>query len=166
MGRTAADVVRQGSPRVSQLTRQFDLGLDEALAPINARLRAEGKPRVTPEQLQAATRDAVQGGLRSGRVDRQALVGSITTNTALERDDANALATRIEQELAEARTDALVAAEDTGKAFWGLFGALLLGMVAAIGGALVGSSKGGRRRPQPVVRERPAPRVEHREVYP
>ena len=62
--------------------------------------------------------------------------------------------------------NALSAAEDTGKAFWGVFGALFLGMVAAIGGALVGSAKGGRRRPRPVVSARPEPRIEHREAYP
>lgn len=176
VGRTAADVVRQGAPALPQLTQQLDLGMDDALGPINERLRAEGKPEVTPQQLQAATKDIAQGGLRRGQVDRQELVKSITANTALEPDDANELATRIEgryretqgevrRELAEAGRDAMVVAEDTGKAFWGVFGALLFGMIAAIGGALVGSSTGGRKRPQ-VVRERPLPRAGHREAYP
>ena len=68
---------------------------------------------------------------------------------------------------AESREEALQVAEDTGKAFWGVFGALLLGVIAAIGGALAGTAKRGRRRPQPTTtRGRPEPRIQHREAYP
>lgn len=177
VGRTAAQVVGDSAPILPQVTQQLGLGMEDALTPLNARLRAEGKPEVTPQQLQAATRNVMQDALRQGRLDRQTLVIAISTNTALGQNDADDLATRIEarfgeaqgqmkQQLAEVRHDALSAAEDTGKAFWGVFGALFLGMIAAIGGALVGSSKGGRRRPQSAMRERPQPRVEHREAYP
>jgi hypothetical protein len=39
-------------------------------------------------------------------------------------------------------------------------------MLAAIGGALVGSAKGDRMHAQSVVRGRPQAHVSHREVYP
>lgn len=153
-----------------QLTQQFGLGLDDALMPINARLQAEGKPTVTPQQLEASTRDVVQSGLRQGRLDRQTLISALTANTALGPNDAADLAARIEtrftQSRAEMRQDALSVAEDTGKAFWGVFGALLLGMLAAVGGALVGSAKVDRTRAQPVVRGRAHAHVARREVYP
>jgi hypothetical protein len=170
MGRTATDAVRESSLPLAQLTQQFGLGMDDALNPINARLQAEGKPAVTPQQLQASTRDVIQSGLREGRLDRQTLINAITTNTALEQKDAAELATRIETRFTQSRgriqQDALSVAEDTGKAFWGVFGALLLGMLAAIGGALVGSAKGDRMHSQLVVRGRPQAHVSHREVYP
>lgn len=72
------------------------------------------------------------------------------------------------QRMAEARRDALRVAEDAGKASWGVFGALLLGMVSAIGGALVGSGKWDRSRRRPVSRhrDRQEPRVQRREAYP
>lgn len=170
MTRSAADAVRGGSMALPQLTQQFGLGLDDALMPINARLQAEGKPTVTPQQLEASTRDVVQSGLRQGRLDRQTLISALTANTALGPNDAADLAARIEtrftQSRAEMRQDALSVAEDTGKAFWGVFGALLLGMLAAVGGALVGSAKVDRTRAQPVVRGRAHAHVARREVYP
>jgi hypothetical protein len=170
MTRSAADAVRGGSMALPQLTQQFGLGLDDALMPINARLQAEGKPTVTPQQLEASTRDVVQSGLRQGRLDRQTLISALTANTALGPNDAADLAARIEtrftQSRAEMRQDALSVAEDTGKAFWGVFGALLLGMLAAVGGALVGSAKVDRTRAQPVVRGRAQAHVARREVYP
>lgn len=119
------------------------------------------------------------GTVVSGLLSGAAAMGRTAAEVIREGSgaDAKELAARIErraaearrestQRLAETREDALSAAENTGKAFWGVFGALLLGMLAAIGGALVGSAKGGRRRPRTVVRDRPAPRIEHREVYP
>jgi hypothetical protein len=118
----------------------------------------------------------VSGAVTVSRLDRQALMDAITANTALERGDTDAVAAgtqnrmdqareRARRRSAETRRDALSAAEDTGKAFWGVFGALFLGMIASIGGALVGSASRGRKLPQAVVRDTP-PRVEHRAVYP
>jgi hypothetical protein len=59
----------------------------------------------------------------------------------------------MKQQLSRAGTTALAAAEDSGKAFWALFGALLLGMLSAIGGAMLG---GGRGRVLRVVTPAPA----------
>ncbi len=73
----------------------------------------------------------------------------------------------VEQRLVEARETALTAVEDSSKAFWALFGALLLGMVAAIGGAVVASDRGrdAALRHAPSLRGG-APRGQHVEAYP
>jgi hypothetical protein len=134
-----------------------NLGIDakDALEPVNQRLRAEGKPEITPDQLQAATASVAQNAVRQGKIDRSQLVNSIAEHTALSRADAEAVAGRVEQQFAETRKDlgttlksvqtgALQAVEGSGTAFWGLFGALLLGMLSAVLGATVGVTK--RRR--------------------
>jgi hypothetical protein len=178
-GRTA---VQAGGGALAGLAGQAEgasqaLGLDadDALAPVNQRLRAEGKPPVQASQLEAATRDVVQDGVRQGRMDRNLLVQSIAQNTALSRGDAEEVATRIETQVNQARarmgemarqaeTGALKAADATGKAFWGVFGALLLGLVASILGSLVGVRRRAREwadtsaavvQSPPVLRERP-----------
>ena len=172
--------VQAGGEALSGLAGQADgtaqaFGLDanDALAPVNQRLQAEGKPAVTPQQLQTATRDVVQQAVRTGRVDRATLVQSLSQNTALSGRDAEEVATRIETQINQARsrageladraqTGALKAADATGKAFWGMFFALLLGMVAAVGGSLVGIRQrlkdwesGQSVARSPVLRERP-----------
>lgn len=141
-----------GADQAAQLAQTLGIDAQDALAPINQRLRAQGKPEVTPEQLQAAIGAALQEAVRQGRLDRQLLVSSIAENTALTRADARDLASRLEQQIQTARgsvgdalqsaqTAALTAAEDTGKAFWGVFIALLLGMLSAVLGATLGVSK-------------------------
>jgi len=156
------------------------LGVDEedALRPVNQRLQAEGKPPVTANQIQAAASDAVQQAVRQGRVDREALVRAVAQNTALSQQDAEEIAGRIETQidnakgqmsgrLQSAETGALKAAEASGKAFWGVFGALLLGLIAAvIGGALGVPHLTVRRRERVVATAPAAPRPPPREVYP
>ena len=175
-GKTA---VQAGGGALSGLAGQaggaaqaFGLDADDALAPVNQRLQAEGKPQVTSSQVQAATRDVVQDAIRQGRLDQSLLVNSLSQNTALSPTDAQEVASRIETQwnqararagdLAErARTGALRAADATGKAFWGVFAALLLGMIAAVGGALLGVQRRYREwqafpdRTTRVFRERP-----------
>ena len=178
LGKAAGDTVAEvvGDPRQgSEFMGRMGITSQDVIAPINQRLRAQGKPEVTPLQLQMATRDAVQRGLRDGRLDREQLVQSLTSRTALTRPDAEDLANRMQAKFestkAEAQTAALGAAEKTGKAFWGVFAALFLGLISAIAGAI---SAGPRRfRPRPaekvVVVEREAPPPPHRpgeEVYP
>ncbi len=137
---------------VGQAAQSFGLDADDALRPINERLRAEGKPPVTAEQIQAATRDVVQTAVREGRLDRQLLVNSIAEKTALSRADAEDVASRVESQFnafkaqagqmaQQVQTGALKAADVTGKALWGIFGALFLGLISAILGATVGVSK-------------------------
>jgi hypothetical protein len=143
------------------------LGLDwnDALAPVNQRLQAEGKPPLKPGEVQEAARDSIQRALRSGQFDRGQLEASLAQNTSLSRADVQELSQRIESKVDEAKervqgaadqakTGALKAADATGKAFWGLFGALALGLIAALlGGALGVPRAADRRRP----RERGAP---------
>jgi hypothetical protein len=137
---------------VGQAAKSFGLDADDALRPVNERLRAEGKPPVTADQIQAATRDVVQTAVREGRLDRQLLVSSIAEKTALSRADAEDVASRVESQFnafkaqagqmaQQVQTGALKAADVTGKALWGVFGALFLGLISAILGATVGVSK-------------------------
>lgn len=137
------------------------LGIDsnDLLGPINQRLRADGKPEVTAAQLEAAIKDALRTAVRTGHIDRQALVAALADNTALTARDADEIATTIEarwqgvrqrgSELANrASTAVLQAAETTGKALMGLSIALVLGLAAAVGGSLL-TGKVDRRRVRP-----------------
>jgi hypothetical protein len=137
---------------VGQAAKSFGLDADDALRPVNERLRAEGKPQVTAAQLESATRDAVQTSVREGRFDRQLLVSSLAEKTALSRSDAEQVAGRIETQFTafkgqagdtaqQVQTGALKAADATGKAFWGVFGALFLGLISAVLGSSLGVSK-------------------------
>ena len=150
----AAGATQAGN--LGQLARNFGLDANDALRPVNERLRAEGKPAVTAAQIEAATKDVVDTAVREQRLDRQMLIQSLADNTALSRADANQVADRIEtqfgafqgkasQAAQTAQTGALKAADATGKVFWGVFGALFLGLVSAILGGSVGVSRTQRR---------------------
>jgi hypothetical protein len=141
------------------IASSLGISYDDLLAPVNRRLRAEHKPEITANQLEAATKDVVQNALRQGRLDRELLVSSIAEKTNLSRADAQDLAGRIEIAFDNARlhvgnavsgaasslqTGALRAAEQTGKAFWGVFGAMLIGLISAVFGAITGASRRAR----------------------
>ena len=174
----AAGAANQGNAG-SALAKGLGLDMNDAMAPLNQRLRAEGKPAVTADQLQAATSDVLNDSLRTGRVDRAQLVSSLAEKTNLSRRDAEDVATRIEQQVNEKRGQvgqkveevkqdvqqgALTAADKTGKAFWGVFGALFLGLISAVLGATLGVTRRQRIHAEGSVREVVgAPR---REVYP
>lgn len=138
------------------------LGLSSAdlLAPVNQRLQAEGKPAVTAEQLSAAAREALRRGVREGQVDRQMLVDALAQHTPLSPTEASDIATTIErgynEQLGKLQTHALSAAEGAGKALLGLSLAMLLGLVAAIGGAMLSAHR-VQRRSTPVVKVYPSP---------
>ncbi len=140
---------------LGQVARNFGLDANDALRPVNERLKSEGKPAVTAAQLEAATRDAVRTAVQDGKLDRQSLVSSVADNTALSRADAEQVAERIEtqfnafqgkvsQTAQTVQTGALKAADATGKVFWGVFGALFLGLISAI----LGGAAGVNRRQQ------------------
>lgn len=137
---------------VGEAARSFGLDANDALRPVNERLRAEGKPQVTAAQLEAATRDVVQTSVRQGRLDREVLVSSIAEKTALSRQDAEDVAGRVEAQFntfqgkaaQSVQTGALKAADATGKAFWGVFGSLFLGLLSALLGGTLGVSKSQR----------------------
>ncbi|NNC16760.1 hypothetical protein HRD49_21710 [Corallococcus exiguus] len=163
-----------------EAAKAFGLDANDALAPVNQRLRQEGKPTITANQLEAATKDIVTEGVRQGRMDRELLVSNIAQNTKLSRQDAEGVADRVEQQVDQAKTKAselgqqaqqgaLKVADRSGRVFWGIFAGLLLGLVAAVLGATLGVSRKQRIRAEgavvvpPTTPTTPGPR---REVYP
>jgi hypothetical protein len=153
-GSAISGAASQGG-QVGNIAKSFGLNADDALAPVNQRLRQEGKPAVTADQLQAATKDVINTSIQQGRLDRNLLVTSIAQNTALSRRDAEDIAGRIEAQWNQAQAQvgqaaqqvqqgALKAADTTGHVFWGVFFALLLGLVSSILGATLGVSRGQR----------------------
>jgi hypothetical protein len=136
------------------------LGIDtnDLIAPINQRLAREGKPQVTPEQLDSTLKAVAQRGVREGRLDRQVVVQEVARNTSLTgadaQDVANDIATQYEQAKSKvgsaveqvgqkAKTVALTAADRAGKAL--LFGGIM--MLISLGAGLLGGALGVRRRP-------------------
>lgn len=172
-GSAIAGVASQGG-NVSNVAKSFGLNADDALAPVNQRLRQEGKPPITAAQLQAATKDVLNTSIQQGRLDRNLLVNSIAQNTSLSRQDAEDIANRIEaqwnqaqgqvgQAAQQVQQGALKAADTTGHIFWGVFFALLLGLVSSILGATLGVSKSQRFYAGGTITPPVGPR---REVYP
>jgi hypothetical protein len=135
------------------------LGLrsDELLVPVNQRLRQQGMPAVTPDKLESATRDTVRRAVVEGQLNRGTLVNTLVRDLGMNQTEADQAVTRIEQQYNEKkqqlRQTALVTADKAGKAMWAMFFALLLGLGAAVGGAIVGRV----RRAAVVIEERPAP---------
>jgi hypothetical protein len=141
--------------RLRELPEQLGVSASDLLNPVNQRLRAAGKPELTPQQLESATRDVLQRATREGRLDREMLTQALTANTVLSRADVDqvtqiaeervqAARAEMQRQLASARQAALAAAEESSKAFWALFAALLLGMLAAVGGAIVAGARAQR----------------------
>jgi len=157
------------------------IDFDDALAPVNERLRDEGRPPVTAGQIKSATREAIHSIVTTGRLNRDAFVNAIVTHTSLSGQDAEEVAGRVEAQAREgvstleararsaaqgAERGALRAAERSGHAFWGLFGALLLGLVASVLGGAAGSGFVGPRRRRLESRTVRPPVAPPREVYP
>lgn len=186
VGRTAVgaagSVVSGAASQSGGVAQAFGLNAEDAIAPINQRLRQEGKPAITADQLQAATADVINTAIRTGNIDRNLLVTSIAANTNLSRQDAEEVATRVEQQFTQARGQlgqqagqlgqqvqegALQVADTTGRVFWGIFGALLLGLVSAVLGSTLGVSKRQRIHAEgTITTPTPTPPGPRREVYP
>jgi hypothetical protein len=174
------DAIGAAASGSGSAAKWLGIDADDALGPINERLSAEGKPTITAEQLQAGTRDVAQTAIREGRLDRETLVAAIVQNTGLSRADAEQIGDRIQAKYQgasaqvqsrfqaaaqKAEAGALKAGDATGKAFLGVFGALLLGLIAAIAGGAVGApGVPGRVRRERVTR--PAALATPREVHP
>lgn len=160
VGRAAANAVGEGltpASRLGELGSRLGLTSNDLLQPVNQRLRDSGKPEVTSQQLEQATRDVLRRAARERRLDREMLTQALTSNTALSRADAEQIARdgearfqaateSMKRDLSDARESALAAAEQSSKAFWAIFGALLLGMAAALGGAALAGSRGPHAR--------------------
>ncbi len=177
VGATGSAVASGGA----QAAQTFGLDANDALGPINQRLQAEGKPTVTAAQLQAATSDVLSTALRTGNLDREVLITSIADNTRLSRQDATEIADRVNMQFTafrgkvgqvgeQVQQGALRAAEPTSRVFWGIFGALLLGLISAVLGATVGVSRRQRIAAEGAIVTPPTrptePTGPRREVYP
>jgi hypothetical protein len=158
--------------------KAFGLDANDALGPVNQRLRQEGKPAITANQLEAATKDIVTEGVRQGRVDRELLVSNIAQNTNLSRQDAEDVANRVEGQIDQAKAKvgqvgeqvqqgALKVADQSGRVFWGVFAGLLLGLISSVLGATLGVSRKQRIRAEgEVVTTTSTTPTSRREVYP
>lgn len=176
-GTVISGAASQGG-QIGNIAKSFGLNADDALAPVNRRLQQEGKPTITSDQLQAATKDVLNTAVQQGRLDRGLLVNSIAQNTALSRQDAEEIAGRIEAQWTQTQSQvsqkvgqveqqvqqgALKAADTTGRVFWGVFFALLLGLVSSLLGATLGVSRRQRFYASGTLVPPVGPR---REVYP
>ncbi|RKI51762.1 hypothetical protein D7X55_33400 [Corallococcus sp. AB049A] len=160
--------------------KAFGLDANDALGPVNQRLKQEGKPTITANQLEAATKDIVTEGVRQGRMDRELLVSNIAQNTNLSRQDAEGVADRVQQQVDQAKAKAgevgqqaqqgaLKVADTSGRVFWGIFAGLLLGLIASVVGATLGVSRKQRIRAEGAVVPPTTPTTtttSRREVYP
>lgn len=172
-GKAAVGAAGGSGAQIQSVTRSFGLDAEDALKPINDRLQAEGKPTITAEQFSEATKDVVNDAVREGRMNRELLVTSIADKTDLSREDAEEVAGRVEAQFNESvgqvQAGALKAGDITGKVFWGVFGALFLGLISAILGAITGVSRRqvafAKGTATTTSREIPAPGA-RREVYP
>jgi hypothetical protein len=137
---SAMGAIGKNAPQAASM-----LNADDVLGPINQRLRQQGSPPVTSEQVQTATRDAVNRAVREGKLDKETLVNALTANTSLDRADAEQVGARLESQFDrsadELRRKSLQAAEASGKALWAVFFALLLGLISSVAGAIVGVSR-------------------------
>lgn len=181
VGKTAVEVTGAAisgaaapGSQARKIASAFGLNAEDALAPVNQRLRTEGKAPITTDQLQAATRDVLNTAIQQGRLDRELLVNAIAQNTALSLQDAEGIASRIEDQWNQTQNqvaqvgqqvqqEALKAADTTGRVFWGVFAALLFGLFSAILGATLGVSRRQRYYAEDTAAPPMGPR---REVYP
>lgn len=149
--------------------RTLGINADDVLGPVNQRLRAEGKPTVTAQQLDATLRDASSTAVRQGSLDRGVIVGAVARNTRVSPADAQELATRIEMQVDQQRSQmsqdlrntAAKAADATGKAMWWAFFGMLLGLAASVIGSTLGVSRSQRLPVTPPSRRTPIATTEH-----
>jgi hypothetical protein len=119
--------------------------IDRALDPINARLAIEGKPQLSHDQLITA---AARSGPQHAR-----FISALDEATPLTRPESEAIAGQLGPDViaaahrvGEHRMHTITAARATGCVFLIASFALALGLVAAIGGALLAARELVRRR--------------------
>jgi hypothetical protein len=161
----AGSAVKAVGPEAAKAGGQA-LGLEpnDLVAPMNERLRQQGKPEITADQLSATMRGVAQRGLREGKLDREVFVDELSRNTQMSRPDAEDLANqfsdRVQQSMSagqqkvdqlqqQAKQVAFDAARASGRAMlWAGIGELVALIAAMLGGAL-----GVARSREPVVAE-------------
>lgn len=142
-----------GGQQQGGVLQALGINANDLVAPINAQLREEGRPEITAQGLQAALSGVINNALRTGNLNREDIVAALTANTALTRQDAQAVAGQIEQQWtqqasqlrAQAESATAAAADATAGAMWAISIALLLSLLAAVGGALLGFKRERRR---------------------
>jgi hypothetical protein len=151
---SATSSVVSGVAKSSDTAMQA-LGIDanDMLGPINERLRQEGKPTITADQMSATMKALARRGVRQGHMDREAIVQEVARNTSLSRPDAEQVANELERKYQDVSTKAgekldevgqqakhigLEAADKTGKAL--LLGGLM--MLLSLGAAIAGGALG------------------------
>jgi hypothetical protein len=149
-----AEALQSAAGNITQLLGD-NLGLDvnDALRPINERLQAAGRDPIKPQQIAEAAKNVARQGLKDGKVDSEMLTKAVLDNTPLERRDADEISQRLQtqfqasrekmydamaQAKQKAQEGAYATADVTGKAFWAIFTVLFMGMLAGIGGGLLG----------------------------
>lgn len=120
--------------------------VDSTVASINARQRHQNAPQITKDQFLDAAHFAIEG---RDAYDRSAFVARLDEQTKLSRPEAESVLDHLgdgagdvmiaADQLAVHRMRALDAAEDAGKGMLGAGFALLLCLVSAAGGAVLGS---------------------------
>jgi hypothetical protein len=160
VGRVAGAAGNATSSVVSAVANNSDaamnaLGIDanDMLGPINERLRKEGKPTITADQMSATMKALAQRGVRQGHMDREVVVQEVARNTNLSRPDAEEVANDLERKYQDVSTKAgakldevgeqakhvgLEAADKTGKVL--LLGGLM--MLLSLGAAIAGGALG------------------------
>jgi len=133
----------------------FIMNVTDAVAGTNERLAAAGAPPISANDVRAAAQDVVREAVRTGRLDKEVLATSLTQQTKMTRADAEAVAAKAEQQfnagVQRAKLAAQNAAETTGPVFWGVFAALLAGLLASMGGALLAVSREQQDRAETLV---------------
>jgi hypothetical protein len=135
--------------QASDIAGSVGLNADDIVAPVNKKLQEQGKPPISADQLKDAIRGVAKTGLREGHLDKQMVAAQLAEKTQMSQEDAQDVANQLSQrwdemsgqmnEAAEQATHAaLSGAEATGKAL--LFGglSLLLSLIAAVLGGIVG----------------------------
>jgi hypothetical protein len=122
----------------------------DALMPINQRLRLQGKAQITPDQLIKAAREAI----KDDQFDNDKFVEELDDETALSRDEAKDVATQLgprAQSLAQrmpaatpTEHDAMDAAKNAGKGLLALAVSILLSIGTAILGAMLALRRFGK----------------------
>lgn len=143
-----------GSVDGGNLMSSLGIDSDDLVAPINQRLEREGKPRITPDQLEATMKAVAQRGVRAGQLDREVLVQELARNTNLSRADAEDIANDVEARYRDASTQlqtraaevgemakdvGLEAVDKAGKTLLAGGIMMLLSLGAAIGGGALGA---------------------------
>jgi hypothetical protein len=143
--------------------------VDTTLSGANQRLRAEGRPGMTTNELRAASR-AIE---RHGRFDRDQIVDDLTANTRLTHADAVDIASQLIDRSDDTTLDAQKVADATGRGLAAVGIALLLGIAASVLGGVLAlhdwtrkSGGGGGRKHHWLRRHQTEPGPYQQSAYP